>query len=128
MPSQRYFDKIAELKAPGLIKQDKLDIVRVIKEEFEKAVQAQKDAGEKITVKPDYANLLELYQTETDEEVKEALQEQAYKFTAPLTEEEKSLFNYIPEDYIEDNPGYNEDGEFVSYIGSFPDPETGEYT
>ena len=132
MPSARYYEVISELvndlPTQALTKSEKLAKVAEAKAEFEAELTAQQEANETITVKPDYANLLELYNRESDPDVKQALQEEAYKFTSPLTLEEQSLFSYLPLDYLEDNPGYNDQGEYVSYIGSFPNPETGEYT
>lgn len=60
--------------------------------------------------------------------MRQAIQDEIFVFTAPLTDEEKDLFNYLPGEYVEDNPGYDEEGNWVSYVGSFPDPETGEYS
>ena len=68
--------------------------------------------------KPNYEYLLGLIATETDPNVKASLIAQAYQFPEPLTEEEKSLFDYVQSDFIENNPGYIE-SIFSSYIGKY---------
>lgn len=132
MPSKRYKEVIDELKADvpnrSLTAQERLARVAELKAEIKAVVTEQQEAGEVVTAKPDYASIFELLANEEDQEVKQKLQEEAYKFTAPLTEEEKSIFSYIPIGYMEDNPGYNDEGEWVSYVGSFPNPDTGEYS
>jgi hypothetical protein len=70
---------------------------------------------------PDYATLLKQIAEETDPVLKQQLIEQCYVFNEPLTEEEKSLFDYVDNGYVKDNPGYN--NEFKSYVGTYYDEE-----
>lgn len=110
---------------------EKIALVEELKAEREAVISAERSAGASVlsdNTKPDYANLFTIMANETDPDVYLKLRTEAYTFVAPLTQEEKDLFNYLPSDYIENNPGYNEDGEWVSFIGSFPNPETGEYS
>ncbi len=53
---------------------------------------------------PDYATLLPQIAAETDPTAKQALIDQCYVFTDPLTVEERELFEYSAFDYIADNP------------------------
>jgi hypothetical protein len=48
------------------------------------------------------------------------------KDTPELTEEQKSVFNYVIDGYIEDNPGIH-GNMYASYIGIYISP-TGEYS
>ena len=67
---------------------------------------------------PDYATLLAQIAEEDDPVIKAQLIEQAYQFNEPLTPDEKSVFDYVKGDYIENNPGY--DGPvFKAYVGVY---------
>lgn len=66
---------------------------------------------------PDYATLLAQYAAETDPAAKAALLAQIEVINEPLTEAERELFEYAAFDYIEYNPGYN--NEFKSYVGVY---------
>jgi hypothetical protein len=65
---------------------------------------------------PNYASLLAQIAAETDPVAKAALEAQLI-IVAELTEEEIELFEYTAFDYIEFNPGYN--NEFKSYVGEY---------
>ena len=65
---------------------------------------------------PNYASLLAQIAAETDPVAKAALEAQRVS-VAELTEEEIELFEYTAFDYIEFNPGYN--NEFKSYVGQY---------
>jgi hypothetical protein len=65
---------------------------------------------------PDIAGLLQQAAAETDPVLKAQLTAQAYAVTAPLTDEEKSIFGYLQNDYIENNPGLV-DNRQTSYVG-----------
>lgn len=72
---------------------------------------------------PDYASILAQIAAATDPAVIAALKAQLV-INEPLTEEEKELFEYTAFDYIEYNPGYNND--FKSYVGQYFDDEGNE--
>jgi len=79
--------------------------------------------------KPDYATLLGQIAQEANTEIRDALIEECYVFDEPLTDEEKQLFSYVFDGYVEDNPGYDDANTFVSYVGkyfSLEGDETGE--
>jgi len=65
---------------------------------------------------PDIAGLLQQAAEETDPVRKAQLTAQAYAVTAPLTEEEKSLYSYLQQGYIENNPGLVGNRQ-TSYVG-----------
>ena len=65
---------------------------------------------------PDIAGLLQQAAAETDPVIKAQLTARAYAVTAPLSEEEKSLFGYLQNDYIENNPGLVGNRQ-TSYVG-----------
>jgi hypothetical protein len=65
---------------------------------------------------PDIAGLLQQAAQESDPVIKAQLTARAYAVTAPLTDEEKSLFGYLQDDYIENNPGLVGNRE-TSYVG-----------
>jgi hypothetical protein len=65
---------------------------------------------------PDIAGLLAQAVAETDPVIQAQLYQQAYRFTAPLTNQEKTLFAYMEDDYIENNPGLVGNRE-TSYVG-----------
>lgn len=65
---------------------------------------------------PDIAGLLQQAAEETDPVIKAQLTAQAYAVTAPLTEEEKSLYSYLQQGYIENNPGLVGNRQ-TSYVG-----------
>lgn len=65
---------------------------------------------------PDIAGLLAQAAAETDPVIQAQLYQQAYRFTAPLTNQEKTLFAYMQDDYIENNPGLVGNRE-TSYVG-----------
>ena len=69
---------------------------------------------------PDIAGLLQQAATETDPVRKAQLTARAYAVTAPLTDEEKSLFGYLQDGYIENNPGLvgNRQTSYVGVVGS----------
>lgn len=69
---------------------------------------------------PDYASILAQIAAATDPAAIAALKAQLV-INEPLTEEEKELFEYTAFDYIEYNPGYNND--FKSYVGQYFDDE-----
>jgi len=86
--------------------------------------------------KPDYADLFQQIAETTDPVERAALVELAYDFEPPyplpedetiedylLTEDEIELFGYVLNDYIENDPGYNENDEFISYIGIYFDDD-----
>jgi hypothetical protein len=66
---------------------------------------------------PDIAGLLQQAAAETDPVLKEQLTARAYAVTAPLSEEEKSIFGYLQNDYIENNPGLVGNRQ-TSYVGT----------
>lgn len=68
---------------------------------------------------PDIAGLLQQAAAETDPVRKAQLTSRAYAVTAPLTDEEKSLFGYLQDDYIENNPGLvgNRQTSYVGIVG-----------
>lgn len=65
---------------------------------------------------PDIAGLLQQAAAETDPVLKEQLIARAYAVTAPLSEEEKSIFGYVQNDYVENNPGLVGNSQ-TSYVG-----------
>ena len=69
---------------------------------------------------PDIAGLLQQAAAETDPVRKAQFTARAYAVTAPLTDEEKSLFGYLQDDYIENNPGLvgNRQTSYVGVVGS----------
>jgi hypothetical protein len=132
MPTSRYAQVVELLKADvptrSLSNTAKLNFVTELKNELNAEIARQEANNEFVTAKPDYANLLPLVATEPDETVKSKIQEQAYRFTAPLSTTEEDLFNYVPREYVENNPGYDDANNWVSYLGSYPNPDTGEYS
>ena len=76
--------------------------------------------------KPNYASLLGQIVSEFDPVAKQALINQCYVFQEPLTDEEKELFSYVEDGYIDANPGYL-DTNFKSYVGKYFGPQ-GETT
>lgn len=81
------------------------------------------DAIEPALLNPDYATLLAQIAAETDATKKASLENQAYRFVQPLTQEEQDLFGYINSGYIDENPS-NTDGtptNFLSYVGVYYD-------
>ena len=66
---------------------------------------------------PDIAALLQQAAAETDPVLKAQLTARAYAVTAPLTDEEKSLFSYLQNGYIENNPGLVGNRQ-TSYVGT----------
>ena len=74
-----------------------------------------------IGTKPNYAALLSQIAVETNAARKQAWIEACYQFPAPLTETEEDLFNYINKDYIDDNPGLDDEGNYVSLVGVYFD-------
>ena len=72
---------------------------------------------------PDYASILAQIAAATDPAVIAALKAQLVVLEE-LTEQEKELFEYAAFDYIEYNPGYNND--FKSYVGVYFDDEGNE--
>ena len=69
--------------------------------------------------KPDYETLLGQIAAETDPDRKQELIDECYVFLEPLTEAEEDLFGYVPRNYYENNPGTDDDGNFISYIGVY---------
>ena len=63
---------------------------------------------------------------ETDPILKKQLLDLAYTVTAPLSEEDRQLFEYVNFDYIDTNPGII-GNTFSSYVGIYID-QSGEYT
>ena len=94
-------------------------------ERLDAALAAAEERRE-LNAKPKYADLLFAIQLEEDEEVKEVLIEQTYVFNEVLTEEEKQVFNFVADGYVDPNPGFIAN-TFTSYVGSYPDPD-GDYT
>jgi len=72
--------------------------------------------AEDLMANPNYASLLAQIATETNPTAKQALIDQCYIFTEPLTDSEKELFNYMNSGYIENNPGIV-GNSFASYVG-----------
>lgn len=70
---------------------------------------------------PDYAALFEqIKETEVGSSERETLVTQAYQFNIPITDPEIiELFDCVEADTIENNPGYDEDGVFISAIGVY---------
>lgn len=139
MPNERVTELIArkrqlveelldDVTTRSLTATERLAKVQEIRNSFNEVIETEEAELGEIQTKPDYGSLLELVQAEEDPDVKEALQAEAYRFVAPLTEEEEAVFNYIPADYLENNPGYDDEGNWVSFIGSYPNPDTGEYS
>lgn len=75
---------------------------------------------------PDYETLLQLRARETDTQVKTALEAQTYLFVELLTDAEKTVFDYVKDGYIANNPGYS-GNTFVAYTGIYYGPN-GETT
>jgi hypothetical protein len=127
MPTSRYSQVVELLKADvptrSLSNTSKFALVAELKAELDQAI-----ADEEVNAKPDYANLLPLAAGEPDATVKEKLTAEAYRFTAPLSQAEEDLFNFVPRGYIENNPGFDSSNNWVSYLGSYPNPNTGEYS
>ena len=127
MPTSRYSQVVELLKADvptrSLSNTSKLALVAELKAELDQAI-----ADEEVNAKPDYANLLPLAAGEPDVTVKEKLTAEAYRFTAPLSQAEEDLFNFVPRGYIENNPGFDSSNNWVSYLASYPNPNTGEYS
>lgn len=132
MPTTRYAQVVELLKADvptrSLSNTAKLAFVDELKAELDQAIADAESNDEEVTAKPDYANLLPLAAGEPDATVKAKLTTEAYRFTAPLSEAEEDLFNFVPRGYIENNPGFDSSNNWVSYLGSYPNPNTGEYT
>jgi hypothetical protein len=76
--------------------------------------------------KPDYKTLLAQIAQETDPVRKQELIDECYVFTEELTDEEKELFGYMNDDYVEKNPGIA-GNMFSSYVGIYINQE-GERT
>jgi hypothetical protein len=74
--------------------------------------------AEDLMANPNYASLLAQIATETNPTAKQALIDQCYIFTEPLTDSEIELFNYMNSGYIEDNPGIV-GNSFASYVGIY---------
>ena len=127
MPTSRYSQVVELLKADvptrSLSNTSKLALVAELKAELDQAI-----GDEEVNAKPDYPNLLPLAAGEPDVTVKEKLTAKAYRFTAPLSQAEEDLFNFVPRGYIENNPGFDSSNNWVSYLGSYPNPNTGEYS
>jgi hypothetical protein len=70
---------------------------------------------------PDYETLLTLRARETDSIVKTALEAQTYLFVQLLSDNEKTVFDYVKSGYIENNPGYSAN-TYVSYVGKYYGP------
>lgn len=68
--------------------------------------------------KPNYIEIANNIANETDPTIKQGLLDQLYVFIEPLTPQEKELFDYVQEGYIENNPAVI-DGEFTSYVGIY---------
>ena len=69
---------------------------------------------------PDYLAIAEqIKNTAVGSAARAALVAQLYVFEEPLTEAEEDIFGFIDRDYFEDNPGDDDAGNFVSYIGVY---------
>jgi hypothetical protein len=75
---------------------------------------------------PDYETLLGLRAGEANTTVKTALEAQTFLFVKLLTDDEKTVFDYVKSGYIENNPGYSAN-TYVSYAGKYYGPN-GETT
>lgn len=70
--------------------------------------------------KPNYAALaVQIANTAVGSAERTTLVNQFYVFNETLTEAEEDLFGFVPRDYFENNPGTDDDGNFVSYIGVY---------
>ena len=68
---------------------------------------------------PNYATLLPQIAAESDPTAKQNLINQCYVFTATPTDEEKELFEYMKQDYVQNNPGNADDSSFSAYAGVY---------
>ena len=69
---------------------------------------------------PNYLDIAEqIKNTAVGSAARAALVAQLYVFEEPLTEAEEDIFGFIDRDYFEDNPGDDDAGNFVSYIGVY---------
>jgi len=75
---------------------------------------------------PDYRKLALERAQETDPVKRREIEKQLFVFEEELTEEEKSLFGYWTEGYIQDDPGVV-NGKLTSYVGAYFD-ESGNTT
>ena len=75
---------------------------------------------------PLYKEGLELLAKETDQTVIDALSAEIYQFLVTLTPEERDVFNYVSDGYIDSNPGIVGNA-FSSYVGIYINQQ-GEYT
>lgn len=75
---------------------------------------------------PDYATLLAQIAATSDPIRKAALIAECYVFNETPTAEEITLFEYVAEGYIEDNPG-DIDDVYSSYVGVYINQDE-EYT
>jgi len=74
---------------------------------------------------PDYLAIYNQLETETDPQVREQLIASLYSFENFLTAEEAGIFAYVLPEYIQNNPGVDQQGNFVSYVGTYYS-DTGE--
>ena len=72
---------------------------------------------------PDYASLFEqIKDTELGSPERDELVQQAYVFNSPITDPAiDELFDCVAQGTIENNPGYDEEGTFISAIGVYFD-------
>ena len=75
---------------------------------------------------PLYREGLAVLAGETNLTVKEALSAEIFQFLVTLTPEERDVFNYVADDYIENNPGIVGNA-FASYVGIYINQQ-GEYS
>jgi hypothetical protein len=68
--------------------------------------------------KPNYKHLLGQIALENNIDNKRQLESQCYLFNEELTQEEKDLFNYCDNGYIEANPGLV-GNSIKSYVGTY---------
>jgi len=68
---------------------------------------------------PNYATLLPQIAAESNPTTKQNLINQCYVFTTALTDEEKQLFEYVQQDYVQNNPGNADDSSFSAYAGVY---------
>lgn len=69
---------------------------------------------------PDYLAIADqIKDTAVGSDERAALVTQLYVFEEPLTDAEEDIFGFISRDYFDDNPGDDDAGNFVSYIGVY---------
>ena len=67
--------------------------------------------------KPNYAEKLAAAAQEQDPDKKASLLREAYFFPEEVTPEERELFDYMQEDYVQDHPRVTPGNREESYVG-----------